>query len=84
MQRDEIPASTDYRRLHCRFFCAEKNLVIEVDGPIHERKAQKKTDQHRRDVFNLRGIREMRFTNREVENNIEDVINRIKADNIGI
>jgi very-short-patch-repair endonuclease len=66
------------------FFCAERNLVIEVDGPIHEKKAQKETDQHRREVFKLRGIREIRFKNREVEKNIEDVINRIKADHLVI
>jgi very-short-patch-repair endonuclease len=61
------------------FFCAEKNLVIEVDGPIHEREAQRKTDQHRCEVFKMRGIRELRFKNNEVKRNIRDVINKIKA-----
>jgi very-short-patch-repair endonuclease len=65
------------------FFCAEKNLVIEVDGPIHDRESQKKNDQHRHEVFKLRGIREMRFKNREVVKNVEDVIKRIKVDNLG-
>lgn len=60
------------------FFCAEMNLVLEVDGLIHESKAQKKIDQHRREVFKLRGIRELRFKNYEVKKNIDDVIDRIQ------
>ncbi|HUI91441.1 MAG TPA: endonuclease domain-containing protein [Chitinivibrionales bacterium] len=59
------------------FFCAEKNLVIEVDGSIHDDEEQKKVDKHRNEVFSTRGIRELRFKNSEIEHDIDDVIDRI-------
>jgi very-short-patch-repair endonuclease len=61
------------------FFCAEKNLVIEVDGPVHDRVEQKEMDIHRSRVFKARGIRELRFKNEEVFNDILSVVNRIAA-----
>lgn len=48
------------------FFCEEAKLVIELDGGIHSKDAQKKIDQHRRKVFELRGLEEIRFSNSDV------------------
>ncbi len=60
------------------FFCHMVKLVIETDGEIHNSAEQKKLDLYRREVFRLRGLAEMRFTNNEVLHNIDRVVNIIK------
>jgi very-short-patch-repair endonuclease len=62
------------------FFCASASLVVEVDGQIHDNEEQKKIDEHRREVFNARGLREIRFRNEEVLNDIETVLERIEVE----
>jgi very-short-patch-repair endonuclease len=59
------------------FYCEELKLIIDVDGPVHDSQKQKKIDKHRRAVFKTRAIREIRFRNDEVLDNISDVVNRI-------
>ena len=59
------------------FFCPEKNLVIEVDGSVHESEEQKKMDEHRRAVFKSRGLLEIRFSNNDVFKNINNVQEKI-------
>jgi very-short-patch-repair endonuclease len=59
------------------FFCAQYNLVIEVDGCIHETEEQKARDAHRKKVFESIGLREVRFTNKEVFENSDSVKKRI-------
>ncbi|MDD5675198.1 MAG: endonuclease domain-containing protein [Chitinivibrionales bacterium] len=61
------------------FFCAGKNLVIELDGSVHDNFDQKKIDEHRCNVFEARGLHELRFRNEEVEKNLENVLNKIIA-----
>ena len=61
------------------FFCHAVKLVIEVDGSIHDNEEQKRTDAHRREVFAARGLRELRFRNEEVLENIADVLKRITS-----
>ena len=63
------------RFLIADFYCAEKKLVIEIDGLIHER--QQDYDVARTRVINLLGINVIRFRNSEIENDIGDVIRRI-------
>lgn len=58
------------------FYCHEKKLVVEVDGDIH--KFQKNEDALREDVLSNLGLRVVRFSNDEVENEIEKVINKLK------
>ena len=57
------------------FYCAEKNLVIEVDGPVHDR--QRDYDEARTAAIEILGLRVLRFTNGEVMNNIQEVLDRI-------
>ncbi|MEM7131245.1 MAG: DUF559 domain-containing protein [Chloroflexota bacterium] len=57
------------------FYCAEHQLVIEVDGRIHEDRAVQ--DQQRTDWLEARGYRVMRFTNREVFHDIQGTLDRI-------
>jgi very-short-patch-repair endonuclease len=59
------------------FFCESAKLVIEVDGSVHATQGQKALDAHRTEVFEARGLKELRFTNEQIESNIDYVINTI-------
>lgn len=61
------------------FFCHESKLVIEIDGEIHNNPEQKEIDKYRRNVFALRGLKEIRFKNEDVFCNIYSVLNKIKS-----
>jgi very-short-patch-repair endonuclease len=60
------------------FFCYEAMLVIEVDGSVHTDSYQMERDTERTRILNRLGIRVVRFTNAEVETEMEKVIDRIK------
>ena len=62
------------------FFCAKHNLIIEVDGSIHNQEQQIQRDKQRRAVFAARGLREIRFRNDEVLNDIETVLREINRE----
>lgn len=53
------------------FYCAEKKLVIELDGEIHRQ--QKEYDNNRDEILNGMGIEVIRFKNEDVEKAIEFV-----------
>ena len=55
------------------FFCAEKNLIIEIDGFQHMNDYDKKRDEFLRE----NGFTVLRFWNNEVNNNLEGVIQKI-------
>ncbi len=59
------------------FACINKNIVVEVDGPIHD--FQHEYDQMRTAYLHDKGFSELRFKNEEIINNLEQVINRIKV-----
>jgi very-short-patch-repair endonuclease len=59
------------------FFCFEKKLVIELDGAIH--KYQLKNDSERTEILNTLGLKVIRFTNNEVERDLNRVLKRIKS-----
>jgi leucyl-tRNA synthetase len=58
------------------FVCLSKNLVIEVDGNIHDTKQE--ADAERTKILNEQGFDVIRFTNDEVLNDIEKVLAIIK------
>jgi very-short-patch-repair endonuclease len=60
------------------FYCQEAGLSIEVDGTIHKDDYQKERDKERTFILNKFGIQELRFSNWEVENQIEKVLDKIK------
>ncbi len=60
------------------FFCHQAKLVVEVDGEVHVSEEQKLIDEHRRNVFALRGLDEMRFWNDEVLNSVDNVVKQIE------
>ena len=60
------------------FYCHEKNLIIELDGTIHNFKI--KQDKERTEILNSLGLRIIRFSNNEVENNLNNVIKKISKE----
>jgi hypothetical protein len=48
------------------FYCEAAKLAIEIDGGIHSTQEQKALDEHRRKVFEARGLRELRFSNTQI------------------
>jgi very-short-patch-repair endonuclease len=61
------------------FYCEAAKLVIEVDGNVHDTKNQIEIDKHRREVFEARGLTELRFKNEEIHFDISKVIAKIKS-----
>ena len=60
------------------FYCHKAKLVIEVDGGYHNVYEQKEYDTERTEILSNFGVNVLRFTNEEVEKNIDKVINTIK------
>ena len=58
------------------FYCVRADLVVEVDGPIHD--LQRDYDIEREKVLLARGMRILRFRNDEVTADIESVLARIQ------
>ena len=58
------------------FYCHEAKLVIELDGEIHNQ--QREYDDVRSAEMERFFIKVIRFTNSEIENNIEEVIKKIE------
>jgi very-short-patch-repair endonuclease len=58
------------------FYCNDLNLVVEIDGGIHE--TQKDYDQRREEIIKGHQFNIIRFTNFEVVQNIDDVLNSIR------
>jgi cyclase len=59
------------------FFCPSAKLVIEVDGGVHNLPAQFEYDRNRDSELSAYGLKVLRFTNEEVMNNIDKVIQKI-------
>ncbi len=58
------------------FYCHSVKLVIEIDGGIHNR--QKEYDINREAEIEKHEIKIIRFTNHDVFNNLDHVLNSIK------
>ena len=60
------------------FYCHKANLVIEVDGGIHDLKENREYDEARTTKLNELGIRVIRFRNEDIENKLEWVMEQVK------
>jgi very-short-patch-repair endonuclease len=60
------------------FFCFDAMLAIEVDGSVHNEPYQKVRDVERSAFLNQIGINVLRFTNEQIENDIDSVLRIIK------
>ncbi|MBT3948630.1 DUF559 domain-containing protein [Candidatus Parcubacteria bacterium] len=58
------------------FYCHDYKIVIELDGEIH--KKQKDYDEMREGLLKEMGFIIIRFKNREILENVEEVLNKIK------
>lgn len=59
------------------FYCHSKCLVVEIDGPIHER--QKESDAERDAIMSNMELRILRISNDEVMSDLPAVIRKIIA-----
>jgi very-short-patch-repair endonuclease len=59
------------------FYCFRANLVIEVDGMIHIKRLA--YDIERTEYLESSGLKVIRFTNEDIENKLEWVLNRIRS-----
>jgi type I restriction enzyme R subunit len=81
--RDRKLLGCKFRRQHqigqaiVDFYCAEKNLVIELDGPIH--KAQIQQDGNRDDNLRDLGNTVIRFQNQDFLDNPNEVLDQIAS-----
>ncbi len=60
------------------FYCHPLRLVIEIDGGIHKSKDQKEYDIGREAELENWGIQVIRFTNEQIENEMNSVIEVIE------
>ena len=60
------------------FVSLEFNLIIEVDGPYHTEKEQQQYDNGRTARLGSLGFKVLRFTNDQVLNQLDNVIETIK------
>ena len=60
------------------FYCAEKKLIIELDGEVHDTREAKEYDAVRDKYFADLDYKTIRFLNKEAENNVEKVLEKIK------
>ena len=59
------------------FYCHKAKLVIEIDGGQHIEQKNQESDQKRTEYFRSIGLEVIRFTNRNVDNNFDEVCNEI-------
>ena len=57
------------------FYCHQHELIVEVDGRIHE--LQKEYDAEREAYLIALGLRIIRFTNEEITKNLKSVLQKI-------
>ncbi len=59
------------------FYCSSENLVVEVDGGIHDKRQE--ADHIRQEMIESLGIRFLRFRNDEVIHNLAFVLQTIQT-----
>ncbi len=78
------PLGYKFRRQHpihqsiADFYCHALQLIIEVDGSIHEKEENKTADEERDHRFTSTGITTLRFSDTQIFHSIESVIAEIK------
>jgi len=61
------------------FYCPSEKLIIELDGEIHNNIVQQKHDFERTQNLELLGFIEIRFENKLVFKNLNEVLEEIKS-----
>jgi very-short-patch-repair endonuclease len=73
--RLSLSPSADHRSYIVDFYCHQAALVIEVDGSVHQEQ-QDYDHQRQRDLQSL-GLHVIRFSNTDVNQNLEGVLEEI-------
>ncbi|MBI4435258.1 endonuclease domain-containing protein [Candidatus Uhrbacteria bacterium] len=60
------------------FYCPEAKLVVELDGDSHFEPGAQDKDVHRETFLNDNGLRVLRFTNLDVYDSIDSVVDIIR------
>jgi len=61
------------------FYCYEAKLVIEIDGGIHNQLENREYDKNRSHELQRIGIEVIRFTNEQINCNLNEVLMAIKG-----
>lgn len=61
------------------FYCVQAKLAVEVDGDSHYTPEQQSRDARRTQDLSCLGITVLRFTNADINSNIEGVLEKITA-----
>ena len=75
-----------FRRQHpCGFYILDfynhqLKLCVEVDGEYHQNKSQKKKDKERDEYLKYNGIKTIRFTNKQIINEIDFVLEKLREE----
>ena len=83
MLKEKFP-TLKFRRQHpvsnyiADLYCHSQKLIIEIDGSIHDLKEIKLKDEQRQKDLEKLGIKVIRFTNKTVRNNLDEVIQTIE------
>jgi very-short-patch-repair endonuclease len=59
------------------FFCFTEKLIVELDGAVH--KYQLKVDKERTEILNVLGLKVLRFTNNEIEDDLKKVLEKVRS-----
>ena len=59
------------------FYCPKAKLIVEVDGGQHYNNKEIKKDKIRDDYMRKQGLKVLRFSDREILENLNGVIERI-------
>jgi len=59
------------------FYCSTNKIVIEVDGDTHGEEIEKIKDKRKEDFLCSLGIRVIRYTNREIMQNLDGVLENL-------
>ncbi|HER41279.1 MAG TPA: endonuclease domain-containing protein [Salinimicrobium catena] len=59
------------------FYSHSLKLVIEIDGPYHQSEIQKMSDEKRTGILEFQGVSVIRFTNEEIINEMEKVVEKL-------
>ena len=76
-------AGVKFRRQHpllfyiADFYCHQLKLVVEIDGSVHNKEDVKIHDAKRQKEIEALGITVLRFTNNQVKNNPEKIVEGI-------
>ncbi len=79
------PLDCKFRRQHplgiyiADFYCHPLKLVIEVDGSIHDVEEIKENDRRRELILESDGLSILRFTNEQVDRDLQGVIKSIET-----